>query len=310
MNSSRNALAMQSPDPLGCAGPRGEIHRGQRFAVAFSGRSCYSIDSTPHTPYNEVAGRTALISFENVSHAYAQTPSVHDVSLRVEDGESVALIGPSGCGKSTLLKLAAGLISPLRGRVLVNGLELRPDSVQEIRRRIGYVIQSGGLFPHLTASGNVTLTARYLRRDRHWIDARVAALAEMVQLPIELLQRYPGDLSGGQRQRVSLMRALMLDPDVLLLDEPLGALDPMVRYGLQEELRQLFSRLRKSVLLVTHDMAEAAFFSEHIVLMRDGRIVQQGSYGQLGDSPQEQFVTDFVTAQRGLHDRVAGSQRA
>ena len=140
--------------------------------------------------------------------------------------------------------------------------------------------------------------------------SRVAALAEMVQLPLELLSRYPGDLSGGQRQRVSLMRALMLDPDVLLLDEPLGALDPMVRYGLQEELRQLFSRLRKSVLLVTHDMAEAAFFSEHIVLMRDGRIVQQGPYRQLEDSPKEQFVSDFVRAQRGLRGPIAGAQRA
>lgn len=251
-----------------------------------------------------------MISFEDVSHAYAQTPSVHDVSLRVGDGETVALIGPSGCGKSTLLKLAAGLINPLRGTVHVNGLELRPDTARELRRRIGYVIQSGGLFPHLTASGNVTLSARYLRRDRHWIDTRVAALAEMVQLPLELLSRYPGDLSGGQRQRVSLMRALMLDPDVLLLDEPLGALDPMVRFGLQEELRQLFSRLRKSVLLVTHDMAEAVFFSEHIVLMRDGRIVQQGPYRQLEDSPREQFVSDFVRAQRGLRDPIAGAQRA
>lgn len=249
----------------------------------------------------------SVISFEDVSHAYAQTPSVHGIHLSVGDGETVALIGPSGCGKSTLLKLAAGLINPLRGRILVNALEVGPDSVQEIRRRIGYVIQSGGLFPHLSAGDNVTLSARYLRRDRRWIDERIAALADLVQLPLDLLRRYPGDLSGGQRQRVSLMRALMLDPDVLLLDEPLGALDPMVRFGLQEELRQLFDRLNKSVLLVTHDMAEAAFFSRHIVLMREGRIVQEGAYQELADSPAEEFVGDFVRAQRGLRDRIAGT---
>lgn len=251
-----------------------------------------------------------MISFENVSHAYAHTPSVHDIHLRVEDGETVALIGPSGCGKSTLLKLAAGLITPLRGSVAVNGRELNASNIHEIRRRIGYVIQSGGLFPHLTARSNVTLSARYLRREHRWIDERVTELADLVQLPLDLLSRYPGDLSGGQRQRVSLMRALMLDPDVLLLDEPLGALDPMVRYGLQVELRQLFDRLRKSVLLVTHDMAEAAFFAQHIVLMRDGRIVQQGAYQELADSPTQPFVGEFVKAQRALHEQIAGAPHA
>ena len=250
-----------------------------------------------------LAGR-CVISFEAVSHAYETAPSVHDISLQVEAGETVALIGPSGCGKSTLLKLAAGLIEPSSGRIVVNSHELRPGNSAEIRQRIGYVIQSGGLFPHLTARDNVTLAARYLRRERQWIDARVVELAELVRLPSELLDRYPGDLSGGQRQRISLMRALMLNPDVLLLDEPLGALDPMVRYELQEELRQLFDRLRKSVLLVTHDMAEAAFFSRHIVLMRDGRIVQQGSYQRLATAPTERFVSDFMRAQRGLLDLV------
>jgi osmoprotectant transport system ATP-binding protein len=147
----------------------------------------------------------------------------------------------------------------------------------------------------------VTLAARYLRRERSWIDARVNELAELVQLPREVLTRFPTHLSGGQSQRVSLMRALMLDPAVLLLDEPLGALDPMVRHGLQEELHRLFERLRKTVLLVTHDMAEAAFFSRHLVLMRSGRIVQQGSYRDLSTSPAHEFVSEFVKAQRGLH---------
>ena len=259
-----------------------------------------------------------MIAFEGVSHAYingvnganATVAALLDVSLRVEVGECVAVVGPSGCGKSTLLRLAAGLIVPDRGRILINDLELRPDNLIQVRRRIGYVVQSGGLFPHLSALDNVALAARYHKREPQWIDMRVAELAELVQLPVASLSRYPKDLSGGQRQRVSLMRALMLDPDVLLLDEPLGALDPMVRHGLQDELARLFARLRKSVLLVTHDMAEAAFFSRHIVLMRSGRIVQQGAYEELALSPTDEFVSEFVRAQRPLPTLQFGSARA
>jgi osmoprotectant transport system ATP-binding protein len=242
------------------------------------------------------------IEFEHVSHAYPQVTSVDDVSFEVGQGETVALIGPSGCGKSTLLKMAAGLVWPHSGRMTVAGREIKPEIVLGVRQRLGYVIQSGGLFPHLKAADNVTLAARYLDRPRDWIDARVRELAELVQLSPNVLERFPGDLSGGQRQRVSLMRALMLDPDVLLLDEPLGALDPMVRHGLQQELRDLFGRLGKSVLLVTHDMAEAAFFSRKLVLMRSGRIVQQGAYEDLADEPAEEFVAQFVQAQRGVRD--------
>jgi osmoprotectant transport system ATP-binding protein len=246
-------------------------------------------------------GNSHVIAFEDVSHAYQHVTAVDGVSLRVDAGETVALIGPSGCGKSTLLKLAVGLVWPRQGRVFVNGEELQPGNALQVRQRIGYVIQSGGLFPHMSALDNVTLAARYLRRARDWTQTRVAELAELVQLPLDVLGRFPGDLSGGQRQRVSLMRALMLDPAVLLLDEPLGALDPIVRHGLQEDLRKLFARLRKSVLLVTHDMAEAAFFSRHLVLMRDGRIVQQGTYRELATTPSQEFVREFVEAQRGLH---------
>ena len=248
---------------------------------------------------------SCAIAFERVSHRYPHAVAVDDVTLRVEAGETVALIGPSGCGKSTLLKLAAGLVWPQQGSVVVTDRELAPDNVLEIRHRIGYVIQSGGLFPHLSAAANVTLAARFLRKDRDWIEARVVELAELVQLPREALDRFPNNLSGGQRQRVSLMRALMLDPAVLLLDEPLGALDPMVRHGLQEDLRRLFERLGKSVLLVTHDMAEAAFFSRNIVLMREGKIVQRGTYKDLTESPAEEFVRDFVKAQRSFHGEAA-----
>lgn len=250
---------------------------------------------------------SSAIAFDAVSHRYPHAVAVDRVSLRVEQAETVALIGPSGCGKSTLLKLAAGLVWPSQGKVTVVGRELSPANVLEVRQRIGYVIQSGGLFPHLSALDNVTLAARHLRREKGWIEQRVGELAELVQLPREALERFPANLSGGQRQRVSLMRALMLDPSVLLLDEPLGALDPMVRHGLQEDLHRLFERLGKSVLLVTHDMAEAAFFSKHIVLMREGQIVQQGTYRDLTESPAEDFVRDFVKAQRGLHAEAANA---
>jgi osmoprotectant transport system ATP-binding protein len=242
-----------------------------------------------------------MIALEHVSHSYPHVAALEDVSLDVAAGETVALIGPSGCGKSTLLKAVIGLVRPSRGRIAIEDVELQPRNELELRRRVGYVIQSGGLFPHLNSVDNITLAARYLRRDPQWIRARVDELADLVQLRREVLQRFPTHLSGGQSQRVGLMRALMLDPAVLLLDEPLGALDPMVRHGLQEELRSLFERLRKTVVLVTHDMAEATFFSQRLVLMRAGSIVQEGTYRDLATAPAEEFVSEFVRAQRGVH---------
>jgi osmoprotectant transport system ATP-binding protein len=160
------------------------------------------------------------------------------------------------------------------------------------------VIQDGGLFPHLTARGNTALVARYLGWDGERIDSRLNELVELTHFPSDGLGRYPAQLSGGQRQRVSLMRALMLDPDVLLMDEPLGALDPMIRSNLQEELRTIYRTLGKTVVMVTHDLAEAGYFGDTIVLMREGRVVQVGSFRDLLDSPADAFVTEFVNAQR------------
>jgi osmoprotectant transport system ATP-binding protein len=168
----------------------------------------------------------------------------------------------------------------------------------QAQQHMGYMIQEGGLFPHLTVRDNVTLMARYLKREQGWIDARFSELAELVHLPHTLLTRFPVELSGGQRQRVSLMRALMLEPDLLLLDEPLGALDPMIRYELQHELKGIFNELGKTVVLVTHDIAEAVFFGHRLVLMRAGRIIQTGSFRQLAHAPAEAFVEQFISAQR------------
>jgi osmoprotectant transport system ATP-binding protein len=195
-----------------------------------------------------------------------------------------------------------GLLRPDSGTVLVDGQPFRPD----LRHRMGYVVQDGGLFPHLTARGNVLLLARHLGWDEARIQKRLGELADLTQFPAGGLDRYPIQLSGGQRQRVSLMRALMLDPSVLLLDEPLGALDPVIRSDLQEDLRRVFQALHKTVVLVTHDLGEAGFLGDHLILLRDGRIVQQGSLADLVHSPADEFVTRFINAQRSPLDSLDG----
>lgn len=239
-----------------------------------------------------------MLSLRGVAKTFGSTVALDDIELEVPTGECVVLIGPSGCGKSTLLRLMIGLIEPDRGTVRFDGQTLEASNLARLRQRMGYVIQSGGLFPHLTARGNASLQARYLGHEPRWIDGRIAELAELTHLGDTLLDRYPTQLSGGQRQRVSLIRALMLDPDLLLLDEPLGALDPMIRSDLQRDLRQIFERLGKTVVLVTHDLAEASYFSRRLVLLEAGKIVQQGAYHELAESPADEFVDRFFRAQR------------
>jgi osmoprotectant transport system ATP-binding protein len=241
-----------------------------------------------------------LIRLRGVSKRYGDLVALHSTDLEVEAGKTTALIGPSGCGKSTILRLVNGLIEPSTGTVEFEGRGLSRKNVLSLRRRMGYVIQDGGLFPHLTAGQNVSFMAKHLGLAAEESLRRVRELCELTRFPWDGLRRYPVELSGGQRQRVSLMRALMLKPDVLLLDEPLGALDPMVRAGLQTDLKQIFAELRQTVLLVTHDMAEAGFLAETIVLMRDGSVVQQGSLDDLRDRPADPFVTEFISAQRSL----------
>ncbi len=240
-----------------------------------------------------------MFVLREVVKVYAGRSALGPISLDVPAGRTTVLIGPSGCGKSTLLRLLIGLVEPDRGEIVFAGERVAPASARAVRLRVGYVIQDGGLFPHLTARGNVTLMARHLGRDRQSIAARVDELTDLTRFPSDGLDRYPHQLSGGQRQRVGLMRALMLDPDALLLDEPLGALDPIVRADLQAELRDIFHRLGKTVVLVTHDLGEAAYFADRVVLLKDGRIVQQGSPGDLWHRPANPFVTRFVQAQRG-----------
>lgn len=239
-----------------------------------------------------------MLRLKNISKKFADLQAVSSVDLSVAERETKVLVGPSGCGKSTLIRLAIGIIEPDEGEIYFKGDLVTQENLLEIRRKIGYVIQEGGLFPHLTAVQNIRLVAEYLEWSSDRISARIKELAELTHFPVDALERFPLQLSGGQRQRVSLMRALMLDPEVLLLDEPLGALDPMIRADLQEELKEIFRSLGKAVVLVTHDINEAGFFADEILLMKDGKVLQQGSIGELLNNPVDDFVEKFINAQR------------
>jgi osmoprotectant transport system ATP-binding protein len=199
-----------------------------------------------------------------------------------------------------LLRLIIGLLEPDGGSIHFDGATIDPESVAHVRRRVGYVIQEGGLFPHLTARANVLLMPRHLGKSDKEMSERLHDLCALTRFPSNALERYPAELSGGQRQRVSLMRALVLSPELLLLDEPLGALDPLVRAGLQKDLKEIFARLQQTAILVTHDLAEAAYLADTIVLMNEGRIVQQGSIDDLRERPADNFVREFINAQRSL----------
>lgn len=249
----------------------------------------------------------AIFELNGVSKSFGETPALYPIDLSIEAEKTTVLIGQSGCGKSTLIRLLVGLVLPDAGSIIFEGKTLTPADVPLLRRKIGYVIQEGGLFPHLTARENVCLMATYLGEEANEVSTRLSELREMTHFPEDGLDRYPAELSGGQRQRVSLMRALMLDPDVLLLDEPLGALDPMIRAGLQEELRDIFRTLNKTVVMVTHDIGEAGYFGDKIVLLREGRIVQTGSLEDLVKHPVEDFVTQFINAQRSPLEGLSAS---
>jgi osmoprotectant transport system ATP-binding protein len=247
-----------------------------------------------------------VIELRGVSKRYGEQRALAPTDLSLVPGDTTVLIGSSGSGKSTMLRLMLGLIAPDSGSVYVDGVELSPGNVLELRRRMGYVIQDGGLFPHLDARGNASLLAGYLGWESGRVEARIAELCELTHFPADGLARFPGQLSGGQRQRVSLMRALMLDPEVLLLDEPLGALDPMIRSDLQNDLREIFRALGKTVVLVTHDIGEAAFFGDRVVLLREGAVLQDGAFAQLVEAPADPFVTRFINAQRSPLDAFPG----
>lgn len=239
-----------------------------------------------------------MIQLQNISKYYGDNKAISSVDLTCEGGSTTVLIGPSGSGKSTVLRAVIGLITPDSGQVLIEGETLTHSNLLAQRRKMGYVIQEGGLFPHLTAMSNISLMARYLGWEEGKIHTRAKELCGLTKFPEDALARYPLQISGGQRQRVSLMRALMLDPDIILLDEPLGSLDPLIRSELQSDLKEIFKTLSKTVVMVTHDIGEAGFLGDKIVVINEGKIVQTGKIEELLNSPTDPFITRFINAQR------------
>ncbi|MCH7769943.1 MAG: ATP-binding cassette domain-containing protein [Bacteroidetes bacterium] len=238
------------------------------------------------------------ITVRNIFKSFNSIIAVNNFSYSFQKGKTIVLIGPSGCGKSTLLRLIVGLINPDSGEIEIDEKPLTSINLSLIRRRMGYVIQDGGLFPHLTARENVLLMAKYIGWGNEEITNNINQLTRLTKFPTDGLDRFPAELSGGQKQRVSLMRALMLNPEFLLLDEPLGALDPLIRFDLQNDLKEIFKSLNKTVILVTHDLNEAVFFGDKILLMKDGSLIQQGTITDFINNPSEPFVTKFIKSQR------------
>lgn len=238
------------------------------------------------------------ISLKNISKSFNSSLALKEFSFNFTKGMTSVIIGPSGCGKSTLLRLIVGLINQDSGTITVDNETLSNSNLTSLRKRMGYVIQDGGLFPHLTGRENLSLMPTYNGWNSHKISNRIDKLTSLTSFPNDGLERYPTELSGGQKQRVSLMRALMLNPEFLLLDEPLGALDPLIRFDLQNDLKEIFKTLNKTVILVTHDLNEAVFFGDIILLMREGSLIQHGKITDFTNSPAEPFVTKFIKSQR------------
>jgi osmoprotectant transport system ATP-binding protein len=243
-----------------------------------------------------------MLELQNIHKNFEGRSVLADVNLIVPKGATHALIGSSGSGKTTLLRITLGLIPFDQGYVKINDQALLSFTPVEWADRIGYVPQDGGLFPHITGKNNVALIAKLRGWRKSRIDDRVEELRKVVDLDPEILTHFPREMSGGQKQRVSIMRAAMMDPAVMLLDEPMAALDPLIRRSLQQELKSIFQRLGKTVLLVTHDLGEAVFLAEQITMLHEGRMVQTGSYRDLLLHPANPFVSQFINAQRTLPD--------
>jgi osmoprotectant transport system ATP-binding protein len=245
-----------------------------------------------------------MLKLQNIYKTFEGKPVLTDVNLSVPKGATHALIGPSGSGKTTLLRITLGLIPFDKGYVKINDQALLSFTPVEWADRIGYVPQDGGLFPHINGFENVSLIAKLRGWNKQRIQSRVEELRKLVGLEAPMLGRFPFELSGGQQQRVAIMRAAMMDPAVMLLDEPMAALDPLIRRSLQQELKSIFQHLGKTVLLVTHDLGEAVYLAEQITLLHEGKIIQTAAYRDLLQKPADPFVTAFINAQRTLPEAV------
>ncbi|GAB4028506.1 ABC transporter ATP-binding protein [Spirosoma gilvum] len=235
-----------------------------------------------------------MIDIRNLTKQFASHTAVLDLSLTVAQGETLVLLGTSGCGKTTTLKMINRLIEPTSGSISVGGVDVMKQPAFELRRRIGYVIQDGGLFPHYTVAEAIATVPKLLSWETGAIQERIKELMDKLQLSTTTLSRYPAELSGGQRQRVGLARALAVRPPVVLMDEPFGALDPFTRRQVRRELFGLNELRQTTVVLVTHDVSEALELADRIALMDAGQIVQVGTPDELLKSPASDFVRDFL----------------
>ena len=240
-----------------------------------------------------------MIRFEHIRKQYKENVVLNDISFEVQQGELVVLIGESGCGKTATLKMINRLMTPTAGTIFLQGKDIAQMNVIELRRNIGYVIQQTGLFPHMTIKENIEIIPKVSKRKPEEIAARTTQLMEMIGMnPDQFLNRYPTELSGGQQQRIGVARAFALDPDVILMDEPFSALDPITRATLQEELVELQTKLKKTIVFVTHDMGEAIKIADRICIMNDGKIIQYDTPEEVLKHPINDFVASFVGKNR------------
>jgi osmoprotectant transport system ATP-binding protein len=253
----------------------------------------------------------ATIAFENVTKRYGEAAAVLDrVSLAVREREFLAIVGPSGSGKSTLLRLINRLIDPSSGTVRVNGDDVQTADAVALRRRIGYVFQGIGLFPHMTVAENIAITPKLLNWDDARIKARIDELIKLVRLDnAKHRDRFPAQLSGGEGQRVGVARALAAGPKIMLMDEPFGALDPLTRDALGEDYRRLHNEFGLTTVMITHDMLEAVLLADRVAVIRDGRIVADGTPDQLMNGAQDAYVQQLMAAPRRQAERLRALER-
>ncbi|MBM7840664.1 osmoprotectant transport system ATP-binding protein [Alkalihalobacillus xiaoxiensis] len=246
-----------------------------------------------------------MLEFKDVVKTYSENgkPAVNQMNLKVEKGEFVVFIGPSGCGKTTTMKMINRLQEPTSGAIFVNGKNVLDQDPVQLRRSIGYVIQQIGLIPHMIVGENISLVGSLLKWNKGRRQARAKELIKIVDLPESFLERYPHELSGGQQQRIGVLRALAVDPPLILMDEPFGALDPITRDTLQEEFKKLQKEMDKTIVFVTHDMDEAIKLADKIVIMNQGEIVQFGTPDEILRNPANEFVEDFIGKDRLLQTR-------
>ncbi|MED1201662.1 ABC transporter ATP-binding protein [Heyndrickxia acidicola] len=243
-----------------------------------------------------------MIEFDHVTKKYSDgTTAVNSLTMKIKEGEFLVLIGPSGCGKTTTLKMINRLIGLTEGTISINGKKISDYNIHELRWNIGYVLQQIALFPHMTIEENISIVPELKKWKRYKVEKRVSELLEMVGLePDKYRSRKPGELSGGQQQRVGVVRALAADPEIILMDEPFSALDPISREKLQGDLADLQKRIKKTIVFVTHDMQEALKLGSRICIMNEGEMVQLGTPEEIIQNPKNQFVRDFI----GVHSEV------